>query len=69
MKSKAFIFREIGDLLKSNRGFCDLEVEAWKDANTNTSIRELLEFKKRISEDKEFADISCMRWFREDEQE
>jgi hypothetical protein len=65
MKSKAFILRQIGDLLDKNRGLCDEEIEEWFKENENKTVYELLTIKKELSQSKEFPDVSTMRWFRE----
>ena len=67
MKSKAFILRQIGDLLAKNRGFCDEEVQLWMQENDEKTVYELLVIKKELSERKEFQDISVMKWFRDDD--
>jgi hypothetical protein len=66
MKSKAFILRQIGDLLEKNRGLCDQEIEEWYKENENKTVYELLTFKKELSQSKEYPDVSCMKWFRDD---
>jgi hypothetical protein len=66
MKSKAFILRQIGDLLESNRGLCDQEIEAWYVENESKTVYELLTIKKELAQSKEFRDVSCMRWFRDE---
>lgn len=67
MKSKAFILRQIGELLEKNRGMCEQEVKEWMDQNEEKTVYELLTFKKEISQTKEYPDVSCMKWFRDDE--
>ena len=69
MKSKAFILRQIGELLKKNRGLCEQEVEQWFKDNESKTVYELLTFKKQISQNREYQDVSCMKWFRDEEQE
>jgi len=66
MKSKAFILRQIGDLLEKNRGLCDQEIEEWYKENENKTVYELLTFKKELSQTKEYPDVSCMKWFKDD---
>lgn len=66
MKSKAFILRQIGDLLEKNRGMCEEEIEEWVKENETKTVYELLTFKKHLSQTKEFPDVSTMRWFREE---
>jgi len=67
MKSKAYILTQIGNLLKTNRGYCDEEVDLWIEENKEKTVYELLTFKKKLSESKEYPDVSCMRWFREED--
>ena len=64
MKSKAFILRQISELLEKNRGLCDIEVQEWIKENDKMTVYELLTFKKELSKTKEYQDVSCMRWFR-----
>ena len=64
MKSKAFILRQIGELLEKNRGLCDEEIEEWFKENENKTVYELLTIKKELSETKEYRDVSVMSWFR-----
>jgi hypothetical protein len=64
MKSKAFILRQIGELLEKNRGLCDEEIEEWILENENKTVYELLVIKKELSETKEYRDVSVMSWFR-----
>jgi hypothetical protein len=68
MKSKAFILRQIGELLEKNRGLCEEEIEQWYKDNESKTVYELLTFKKQISQSKEYQDVSCMKWFRDEEQ-
>lgn len=65
MKSKAYILRQISELLEKNRGLCDEEIEVWIKENGEKTVYELLTIKKELSQGKEFRDVSCMRWFRE----
>ena len=65
MKAKAHILNEITELLKKNRGFCDEECEQWVEENKSKQVYILLSIKKELSQNKEYQDISCMRWFRE----
>jgi hypothetical protein len=69
MKSKAFILRQIGELLEKNRGLCEQEVEQWFKDNESKTVYELLTFKKQISQNREYQDVSCVKWFRDEEQE
>jgi hypothetical protein len=64
MKSKSYILMQIGDLLRTNRGLCDEEVEDWMKENGEKTVYELLVIKKELSESKEYTDVSVMRWFR-----
>jgi len=68
MKSKAYILMQIGEFLKKNRGLCDKEIEWWIKDNENKTVYELLNLKKEFSQTREYQDVSCMRWFREEEQ-
>tara|TARA_R110002050_G_scaffold244513_1_gene381351 strand:+ start:122 stop:328 length:207 start_codon:yes stop_codon:yes gene_type:complete len=68
MKSKAYILLQIRELLKKNRGFCDEEVDIWTKENEKKTVYELLTFKKEISQSQEYHDVSCVRWFREEDQ-
>jgi|TARA_R110000823_G_scaffold303616_1_gene425060 hypothetical protein len=68
MKSKAYILMQIGEFLKKNRGLCDKEIEWWIKDNENKTVYELLNLKKEFSQTQEYQDVSCMRWFREEEQ-
>ena len=65
MKSKAFILRQIGELLEKNRGLCEEEIVEWNKENENKTVYELLTIKKHLSQTQEFQDVSTMRWFRE----
>ena len=64
MKSKSYILMQIGELLKSNRGLCEEEIEEWIKENQEKKVYELLVIKKELSESKEYRDVSVMRWFR-----
>jgi hypothetical protein len=68
MKSKAYILMQIGELLMKNRGLCEEEVEKWIEENEKKTVYELLTIKKELSQSREYQDVSCMRWFREEEQ-
>jgi hypothetical protein len=65
MKSKAYILRQISELLEKNRGLCEEEIEEWIKENEEKTVYELLTIKKELSQGKEFRDVSIMRWFRE----
>ena len=69
MKSKAYILTEIRQLLKNNRGFCEEEIDEWVTENEKMTVCQLLELKQELSKGKEYRDVSCMRWVREEEQE
>ena len=66
MKSKAFILRQISELLEKNRGFCESEIDDWIKENEKMTVYELLVFKKELSQSKEYQDVSCSNWFRGD---
>mgnify|MGYP005996196493 CR=1 FL=1 len=59
---------QIRELLKKNRGFCEEEVDWWIKDNEGKTVYELLTIKKELSQSQEYQDVSCMRWFREEEQ-
>ena len=59
MKSKAFILRQIGELLEKNRGLCEEEIQQWYKDNESKTVYELLTFKKQISQNQEYQDVSC----------
>ena len=59
---------QIGELLMKNRGLCEEEVEEWIKENEEMTVYELLTIKKELSQSREYQDVSCMRWFREEEQ-
>ena len=65
MKSKAYILRQISELLEKSRGLCEEEIEEWIKENEEKTVYELLTIKKELSQGKEFRDVSIMRWFRE----
>ena len=65
MKSKAYILIQIKELLKTNRGLCDKEIEEWIQDNEGKTVYELLTIKKHLSETMEFPDVSCMSRYRE----
>lgn len=56
---------QIGDLLMKNRGLCEEEIEQWIKDNESKTVYELLTLKKELSQNQEYQDVSCMRWFRE----
>ena len=55
---------QIGELLTSNRGLCEEEIEEWIKENEEKKVYELLVIKKELSESREYRDVSVMRWFR-----
>ena len=65
MKSKAYILMQIGELLKTNRGLCQEEVNEWVEENGAKTVYELLIIKKHLGETKEFQDVSCMARYRD----
>ena len=65
MKSKAYILIQIRELLRTNRGICDEEIEEWIQENEGKTVYELLIVKKHLSETMEFPDVSCMLRYRE----
>ena len=65
MKSKAYILTQIRELLDTNRGLCEAEIEEWVEENKEKTVYELLTIKKHLSETKEYPDISCMARYRE----
>jgi hypothetical protein len=67
MKSKVYIISEIRQLLEKNRGFCEEEIDEWVKENEEMSVCELLELKNELAKGKEYRDVSCMTWFREEE--
>ena len=68
MKSKAFILRQISELLEKNRGMCEYEITQWKEDNKDKTVYELLVIKKDLAEKKVYQDVSFMKWFRDDDQ-
>lgn len=67
MKSKAYIQRQITELLEKNRGMCEVEIQDWFKENQDKTVYELLTIKKQLTETQEYKDVSCMRWFREED--
>jgi hypothetical protein len=65
MKSKAYILTQIRELLRTNRGLGDEEIEEWIQENKGKTVYELLTIKKHLSETMEFPDVSCMMRYRE----
>jgi len=56
---------QIGELLKSNRGLCQEEVDEWVEENGTKTVYELLTIKKHLGETKEFPDVSCLARYRD----
>ena len=56
---------QIGELLKTNRGFCQQEVDEWVQENETKTVYELLNIKKHLGETKEFPDVSCLTRYRD----
>ena len=68
MKSKNYILSQIKDLLQSNRGYHESETIDYIENIKSKTVYELLVIKKELTEHKEFPEVSCMRWYREEEQ-
>ena len=68
MKSKAYVLMQIKELLDTNMGLCEEEIEQWMEDHKEKTVCELLVIKKELAEKKIFQDISCMNWFRENDQ-
>jgi hypothetical protein len=68
MKSKNYILSQIKELLQTNRGYYDTDAEEFVESLKSKTVYELLVIKKELSQTKEFPDVSCMRWYREEEQ-
>ena len=47
MKSKAYIQRQITELLEKNRGMCEVEIQDWFKENQDKTVYELLTIKKQ----------------------
>tara|TARA_B100000035_G_scaffold151708_1_gene129259 strand:+ start:1569 stop:1769 length:201 start_codon:yes stop_codon:yes gene_type:complete len=58
MKSKAYILREIRELLIENRGYSEDDAKEKADELAKRTVYELLTLKKELATDKEFADVS-----------
>lgn len=65
MKSKSYILLQIRELLESNRGLCEQEIDEWMEENKDKTVCELLTIKKHLSETMEYPDVSCMARYRE----
>lgn len=64
MKSKSYILMQIRDLLKTNRGMCEYDIEEEMNTYQSKKVYELLVIKSELAKYKEFPDVSCMNWFR-----
>jgi hypothetical protein len=64
MKSTTYILMQIGELLRTNRGLCDEEIEDRLREIEDKTVYELLLIKKELEETQEFPDVSFTRWFR-----
>ena len=58
MKSKAYILREIRELLIDNRGYSEDDAKEKADELAQRTVYELLTLKKELATDKEFEDVS-----------
>ena len=58
MKSKAYILREIRELLIDNRGYSEDDAKEKADELAPRTVYELLTLKKELATDKEFEDVS-----------
>ena len=58
MKSKAYILREIRELLIDNRGYSEDDAKENADELAPRTVYELLTLKKELATDKEFEDVS-----------
>ena len=58
MKSKAYILREIRELLIDNRGYSEDGAKEKADELAPRTVYELLTLKKELATDKEFEDVS-----------
>jgi len=58
MKSKAYILREIRELLMDNRGYSEDDAKEKADELASRTVYELLTLKKELATDKEFEDVS-----------
>lgn len=62
MKSKTYILKQIRDLLIDNKAYTERRAEQYVESVKDQTVYELLVIKKNLSEDqKEHADVSCMR--------
>jgi|TARA_B100001094_G_C18191230_1_gene807387 hypothetical protein len=67
MKSKSYILSQVRKLLLNNRGYYEDEADKYIENIKNKTVYELLVIKKDLSENKEYPDVSCMRWYREED--
>jgi hypothetical protein len=67
MKSKSYILSQVRKLLLNNRGYYEDEADTYIENIKNKTVYELLVIKKDLSENKEYPDVSCMRWYREED--
>lgn len=67
MKSKSYILSQVKKLLLNNRGYYEDEADKYIENIKNKTVYELLVIKKDLSENKEYPDVSCMRWYREED--
>ena len=67
MKSKSYILSQVKKLLLNNRGYYEDEADKYIENVKNKTVYELLVIKKDLSENKEYPDVSCMRWYREED--
>lgn len=58
MRSKAYILREIRELLIDNRGYSEDDAKEKADELAPRTVYELLTLKKELATDKEFEDVS-----------
>jgi len=62
MKSKTYILKQIRDLLIDNKAYTDHRADQYIESIKDKTVYELLVIKKNLSGDqKEHADVSCMR--------
>jgi len=67
MKSKSYILSQIKELLQTNRGFYETEAEEHIEDLKTKTVYELLVIKKDLDQNKEYPDVSCMKWYREND--
>lgn len=67
MKSKSYILSQVRKLLLDNRGYYEDEADKYIEDIKSKTVYELLVIKKDLSENKEYPDVSCMRWYREED--